>query len=89
MEEMITISKTEYEKLVKIKQDFADYQIQASNEIILLKNENARLEEALRLRKVELYARKIEKKTSEQMTLFPEVDLLSKIDEAEDSTEAQ
>ena len=27
MEEMITISKTEYEKLVKIKQDFADYQI--------------------------------------------------------------
>lgn len=88
MEEMITISKIEYEKLIKMKQDFADYQINASNQIILLKNENARLEEALRLKKVELYARKIEKKTSEQMSLFPEVDLLSKIDEVEDSTEA-
>lgn len=88
MEEMITISKIEYEKLIKMKQDFADYQINASNQIILLKNENARLEEALRLKKVELYARKIEKKTSEQISLFPEVDLLSKIDEVEDSTEA-
>lgn len=51
MEEMITISKIEYEKLIKMKQDFADYQINASNQIILLKNENARLEEALRLKK--------------------------------------
>ena len=98
MVETVTISKKDYENLLKsnqktidelnkFKTEFDAYKKQSEQEIRLLKMEKEFLEEKLRLRRAEQYGRKSEQKEYVQMSIFDEVEGMNEIAAVDDKLE--
>ena len=98
MVETVTISKNDYENLLKsnqktidelnkFKTEFDAYKKQSEQEIRLLKMEKEFLEEKLRLRRAEQYGRKSEQKEYVQMSIFDEVEGMNEIAAVDDKLE--